>query len=78
MAWMETDYSKHTYFRWKIKWRLVHLGALGIMGETALKLHGEVRLQQAPSFMYKHFARLRCASETMFDLLDRSNSSVIW
>ena len=35
MAWMETDYSKHTYFRWKVKWRLVHLGALGTMGETA-------------------------------------------
>ena len=35
MAWMETDYSKHTHFRWKIKWRLEHLGALGIMGETA-------------------------------------------
>ena len=33
MAWMETDYSKH--FRWKIKWRLEHLGALGTMGETA-------------------------------------------
>ena len=35
MAWMETDYSKHTYFRWKIKWRLEHLGALEIVGETA-------------------------------------------
>ena len=35
MAWMETDYSKHTYFRWKVKWRLEHLGALGTMGETA-------------------------------------------
>ena len=33
MAWMETDYSKHTYFRWKVKWRLEHLGALGTMGE---------------------------------------------
>ena len=33
MAWMETDYSKHTYFRWKIKWRLENFGALGIMGE---------------------------------------------
>ena len=32
LAWMETDlYSKHTHFRWKIKWRLEHLGALGIM-----------------------------------------------
>ena len=35
MAWMETDYSKHTYFRWKKKWRLELLGALGIMGETS-------------------------------------------
>ena len=38
MAWMETDYSKHTYFRWKVKWRLEHLGALGTMGETAIFL----------------------------------------
>ena len=35
MAWMETDCSKHTYFRWKVKWRLEHLGVLGIMGEMA-------------------------------------------
>ena len=35
MAWMETDYSKQTYFRWKIKWRLEYLGALGTMGEMA-------------------------------------------
>ena len=33
MAWTEMDYSKHvTHFRWKIKWQLEHLGALGIMG----------------------------------------------
>ena len=32
---METDYSKHTHFRWKIKWQLEHLGALGIVGEMA-------------------------------------------
>ena len=31
---METDYSKHTHFRWKIKWRLEHLGTLEIVGET--------------------------------------------
>ena len=36
MALMEADYSKHTYFRWKVKWRLEHLGALGTMGETPL------------------------------------------
>ena len=35
MAWMETDYSKHTHFQWKIKWRLEHLGALEIKGEAA-------------------------------------------
>ena len=40
MAWMEMDYSKHTYFRWKVKWQLVHLDVLGTMGEmTPLKLH---------------------------------------
>ena len=33
---METDYSKHTHFQWKIKWHLEHLGALGIMGQTLL------------------------------------------
>ena len=38
MAWMETDYSKHTHFRWKIKWWLEHLGALGIMGEITAPL----------------------------------------
>ena len=31
MARMETDYSKHMHFRWKIKWRLEHLDALGIL-----------------------------------------------
>ena len=36
MAWIETDCSNETHFRWKIKWRLEHLGALGIMGETFL------------------------------------------
>ena len=34
MAWMETDYSKHTHFQWKRKWRLKHLRTLGIIGET--------------------------------------------
>ena len=34
MAWMETDYSKHTYFQWKVKGRLEHLDVLGTMGET--------------------------------------------
>ena len=35
LAWMDTDYSKHTHFRRKIKWRLEHLVALEIMGEAA-------------------------------------------
>ena len=29
-AWMETNYSKRAHFRWKIKWRMEHLGALEI------------------------------------------------
>ena len=36
MVWMEADYSKH--FRWKIKWRLEHLGAQGILGQTACSI----------------------------------------
>ena len=39
MAWIEMDYSKHTYFRWKVKCRLEYLGALGMMGETAPLLY---------------------------------------
>ena len=40
---METDYSKHTYFRWKVKWWLEHLGALGTMGEkTPFKVPNDV------------------------------------
>ena len=44
MPWMETDYSKHAYFRWKIKWRLEHLGELRIVGEAAPWGCGAVRL----------------------------------
>ena len=33
MTWMETDYSKHAHIRWKVKWRLEHLGTLGTMDE---------------------------------------------
>ena len=29
---METDFSKHMHFQWKIKGWLEHWGALGIMG----------------------------------------------
>ena len=35
MARMETDYSKHAHFQWKIRRQLEHLSALGIMRETA-------------------------------------------
>ena len=34
MAWMVYDCSKHMHFRWKVKWWLEHLGALGIMDKT--------------------------------------------
>ena len=33
MAWMETNYSEDTHFRWKIKRRLEHLGSLLIIGD---------------------------------------------
>ena len=36
MARMETDYSKDTHFRWKTKWRLKHMGALGLMGSFSV------------------------------------------
>ena len=39
MAWMETDYSKHTHFRWKIKWWPEHLGALRVMGGMEPLMH---------------------------------------
>ena len=42
MARIKMDYSKHTYFQWKIKWRLEHLGALGIMGEVAPLILGHL------------------------------------
>ena len=53
MAWMETDYSKHTQFRWKIKWRLEHLGTLGIMGDTVplTFLWNEVSLKTVGIFL---------------------------
>ena len=40
MAWMETDYSKDTHFPWKRKWRLEHMGALGIMDATCNRMTG--------------------------------------
>ena len=53
MAWMETDYSKHTHFRWKIKWRLEHLGALGIMVRGAVtRIIRNQKLQ--PPFYYPY------------------------
>ena len=42
MAWMEMDYSKDTHFRWKIKWRLEHLGVLGIVVETEVYLPWDI------------------------------------
>ena len=44
---METDYSEHTYFQWKVKWRLEHLGALGTMGETVTLANKTVLQQKA-------------------------------
>ena len=47
---METDYSKHTYFQWKVKWRLEHLGALGTMGETAPLTNNLLTLEHGRTF----------------------------
>ena len=44
MTWIETDYSKHSHFRWKTKWRLEHLGTLGSMGEMA-SLYEQTRMR---------------------------------
>ena len=55
MAWMETDYSKHRYFQWKVKWQLEHLGAVGTMGEmvslTKLLLADQRDLYKAPRIL---------------------------
>ena len=52
MASMETDYSEDTYFRWKIKWRLEHLGVLRIMGEKVLVLSSMKVHHQSGSIPY--------------------------
>ena len=52
MAWMEMDYSKDTYFGWKIKCRQEHLGVLGIMGEMASC--GTQRKSQKSGKVFKH------------------------
>ena len=51
MAWMETDYSKHTHFPWKIKWPLKHLGALGIMVHACQQAKSEARKKWQFSFL---------------------------
>ena len=71
MAWMETDYSKDTYFRWKVtEWRPEHLGALEIVGETAPLFKIEEMLEMAlnrlvsflcePSWTVLRFPQLCC------------------
>ena len=53
MAWMETDSLKtYAHFRWKIKWRLEHLGAQRIMGQTAtLNVNGSLLVVQSVSYL---------------------------
>ena len=46
MAWMETDYSKHVCFRWKVKCHLEHLGAQGTMGNIMSELWIENRSER--------------------------------
>ena len=68
MAWMKTDYSKHTYFRWKIKWRLEHLGTLGIMVIKApLKIRSrsfETHLEFTSGSKYGKLLKLMLAALT--------------
>ena len=61
MPWME-DHSKDTHIRWKIKWRVEYLGALGIVGETAA--YSKIRLPRKDwnrlvSFRVSFRARVR-------------------
>ena len=63
MARMETDYSKQTHIRWKIKWRLEHLGALGIMGLSRRPLMVHVGLTKLTSVYYDTgLPRAQCGS----------------
>ena len=75
MAWMETDYSKHTYFRWKVKWRLEHLGVLGTMGEKSPLIYcnefwsdEELRTVSNVTFLSR---RVQCegAKKPLFELI---------
>ena len=49
------DDSKYTYFRWKVKWRLEHLGTLGTIGEmvslTKLQVADQRVLYKAPRIL---------------------------
>ena len=58
MAWMETNYSKHTHFRWKIKWRLEHWGALGIMGELHVGCRGRLMQNWRYWNFWTYFAKI--------------------
>ena len=56
MAWMETDYSRDMHFRWKIKWRLVHLSALGIMRATAPNdFYNYIYMMELPKYWQHNF-----------------------
>ena len=57
---METDYSKHSHFRWKIKWRLEHLGAHGIMGKASPLILTSFR-RRLTEFVWVYYARLGIA-----------------
>ena len=75
MAWMETDCSKHMYFRWKIKWRLAHLGALGIMGETAPLRWNSLVTNEGQFFINQFQWNIRYQSPRLIELNTRKTSS---
>ena len=61
MAWVETDYSKHTYFRWKVKWLT---GAFGHARNYGQDVPSNF-MSKAPSKRVKH--RPTLLDETMLD-----------
>ena len=54
MAWMETDFSKHMYLRWKIKWRLKYLEV-----EKTLGMNLRVRIRITSSYLPQTILSLR-------------------
>ena len=77
---METDYSKHTYFRWKVKWRLEHLGALGTMGEIAPLIFTQNGRKKQTTWDHNFLVSMAVSLEAFHEISRYLyvNSRVIW